>query len=116
MTGGLKLLYVFELDKHLKHHLLPWRRKLKGEKVSIITAHIHESKGSSLQDVLVTGKALLNPVENPVESESDEEILFETYSETEIESSCSSRSSDDANETGSNLDLPVKIPTSTRSG
>ena len=70
LTGGLKLLCVFELDKYLKHHLLPWRCKLKGEKVSIITAHIQESKGSSLQDVLVTGKALLNPVENPAESES----------------------------------------------
>ena len=119
LTGGLKLLYVFELDKYLKHHLLPWRRKLKGEKIAIITAHIHERKGLSLQDVLVTGKALLHPVENPAESkesESDEEILFETYSDTEIESSCSHRSSDDADESESDLDLPVKIPTSTRSG
>jgi hypothetical protein len=120
LTGGLKLLYVFELDKYLKHHSLPWRRKLKEEKVLIITAHVHESKGSSLEEVVVTGKALLRPVENPAdseESESEEEILFETSSYPGCEStSCSSQSSASGDESESDVDLPVRIPTNTRSG
>ena len=121
LTGGLKSLCVFELDKYLKHHSLPWRRKLKPEKVAIITAHIHESKGSSLQDVVVTGKALLHPVENPAdseESESDEEILLETYSDPETESTSSESSGEttESKESDPGVDSPVKILTSTRSG
>ena len=51
---------MFELNKYLRHHSLPWRWKLKEEKTSIV--------GSHLQDVFVTGKVLLCPVESPIES------------------------------------------------
>ncbi|KAG1654258.1 V-type proton ATPase subunit a isoform 1 [Nymphon striatum] len=53
------------------------------KKVAIITAHIHEREGSSLEDVIVTGKALFHPIQEPVDSNEDSEnnkdILLETY-------------------------------------
>ncbi|KAG1650149.1 Popeye domain-containing protein 3 [Nymphon striatum] len=99
LTGGLESLYVFELDKYLKKHSLPWKRKLKPEKVAIITAHIHERKGSSLENVIVTGKALLHPIQEPVDSsgdlENNEDILLETYDKGESNAKSSSEETSD---------------------
>ena len=102
LTGGLNTLYVFELDKYLQKYNLPWKKKLKSEKIATITTHVREIKGDALCDVVVTGKEESN--------ESEEEICQETLSDSD---SSGSESDSESKDSGYNWPL---ITTNTRSG
>ncbi|KAG1674173.1 hypothetical protein GQR58_015211 [Nymphon striatum] len=70
---------------------------------------------SSLEDVIVTGKALLHATQEPVDSSEDSEtnkdILLETYDEIESNAESSSEETSDS----ARLDSPIKISTQTKS-
>ena len=59
MTTGLKSLYVFELDICLKKHSLPYKKKLKNEKIMLITSQLQEARGQTLPTMKVPGQRLL---------------------------------------------------------
>ncbi|KAG1670221.1 hypothetical protein GQR58_017098 [Nymphon striatum] len=93
---------------HLKH--LQYTKELRSHKLK--PKHIHERKCSSLKKVIVTGKALLHPIQEPVDSsedsENNEDILLETYDESE-ESESNAESSSEETSDSATLDSPVKI-------
>ena len=43
LTEGLNSLYVLELVLYWKNHSLPWKKKLKKEKLDLITTHLKET-------------------------------------------------------------------------
>ena len=59
LTEGLNSLYVSELDLYLKNHSLPWKKKLKKEKLELITTHLKETRAEALRAMTVTGQRLL---------------------------------------------------------
>ena len=59
LTEGLNSLYVSELDLYLKNHSLPWKKKLKKEKLELITTHLKETRAEALRTMTVTGQRLL---------------------------------------------------------
>lgn len=94
LTGGLKFLHVFELDTYLKHHSLPWKKKLKTEKIRTITNHLQQTRGQVLQTMTVEGQRLLQPGQNVSDDEEetdgdDIDIVGETWS-SDDERLCSS--------------------------
>ena len=51
LSGGLKSLYVFELDTHLKKHSLPYKKKIKkNEKIGLNNKSSTRSKGTGISD------------------------------------------------------------------
>ena len=65
-------LYVFELDAYLKKHSLPYKKKLKNEKIGLITSHLQEVRGQILATVTVPGQHLLQANKPGTSGDDDE--------------------------------------------
>ena len=77
---------VSELDLYLKNHSLPWKKKLKKEKLELITTHLKETRAEALRTMTVTGQRLLQEPEAVSDDDDDDDkgnntILGETQSE-----------------------------------
>ena len=77
---------VSELDLYLKNHSLPWKKKLKKEKLELITTHLKETRAEALRTMTVTGQRLLQEPEAVSDDDDDDDegnntILGETRSE-----------------------------------
>ena len=70
---------VSELDLYLKNHSLPWKKKLKKEKLEV-----KETRAEALRTMTVTGQRLLQEpeaVSDDDDDEGDDAVLGETRSE-----------------------------------
>ena len=95
---------VSELDLYLKNHSLPWKKKLKKEKLEL-----KETRAEALRTMTVTGQRLLQEPEAVSDDDDDEgnnTILGETRSEES--------ESEEGDE--SEFEPLAKRPCSTRSG
>ena len=113
LTEGLNSLNVLELDLYLKNHSLPWKKKLKKEKLELITTHLKETRAEALRTMTVTGQRLLQEPEAVSDDDDDDDddegnntILGETRSEES--------ESEEGDE--SEFEPLAKRPCSTRSG
>lgn len=104
---------VSELDLYLKNHSLPWKKKLKKEKLELITTHLKETRAEALRTMTVTGQRLLREPEAVSDDDDDDDddegnntILGETRSEES--------ESEEGDE--SEFEPLAKRPCSTRSG
>ena len=102
-----------ELDLYLKNHSLPWKKKLKKEKLELITTHLKETRAEALRTMTVTGQRLLQEPEAVSDDDDDDDddegnntILGETRSEES--------ESEEGDE--SEFEPLAKRPCSTRSG
>ena len=128
LTEGLNSLNVLELDLYLKNHSLPWKKKLKKEKLELITTHLKETRAEALRTMTVTGQRLLQEPEavsddddEDDDDEGDGTVLGETWSEESDseESECEeSENEQSESEEGdeSEFEPLAKRPCSTRSG
>ena len=126
---------VSELDLYLKNHSLPWKKKLKKEKLELITTHLKETRAEALRTTTVTGQRLLQEPEAVSDDDDDDDdddkgnktILGETRSEEseseeseneESESEEADESEESECEKGdeSEFEPLAKRPCSTRSG
>ena len=124
LTEGLNSLYVLELDLHLMNHSLPWEKKLKKEKLHLITTHLKETRAEALRTMTVTGQRLLEEPEavsdddddDDDDDEGDDTVLGETRSEESDseESECEESENEEGDE--SEFEPLSKRPCSTRSG
>ena len=55
LTEGLNSLYVSELDLYLEESLVTLEKKLKKEKLELITTHLKETRAEALRTMTVTG-------------------------------------------------------------
>ena len=97
---------VSELDLYLKNHSLPWKKKLKKEKLEL-----KETRAEALRTMTVTGQRLLQEPEAVSDDDDDDDegnntILGETRSEES--------ESEEGDE--SEFEPLAKRPCSTRSG
>ena len=104
---------VSELDLYLKNHSLPWKKKLKKEKLELITTHLKETRAEALRTMTVTGQRLLQEPEAVSDDDDDDDddegnntILGQTRSEES--------ESEEGDE--SEFEPLAKRPCSTRSG
>ena len=117
LTEGLTSLYVSELDLYLKNHSLPWEKKLKKEKLELITTHFKETRAEALRTMTVTGQRLLQEPEaapdddDDDDDEGDDTALGETRSE---ESESEESECEEGDESA--FEPLAKRPCSTRSG
>ena len=97
----------------MKNHSLPWKKKLKKEKLELITTHLKETRAEALRTMTVTGQRLLQEPEavSDDDDEGDDTVLVETRSE-ESESEESECEEGDKSE----FEPLAKRPCSTRSG
>ena len=71
----------------MKNHSLPWKKKLKKEKLELITTHLKETRAEALRTMTVTGQRLLQEPEavsdddDDDDDEGDDTVLGETWSE-----------------------------------
>ena len=71
----------------MKNHSLPWEKKLKKEKLELITTHLKETRAEALRTMTVTGQRLLQEPEAVSDDDDDDDdegnntILGETRSE-----------------------------------
>ena len=73
----------------MKNHSLPWKKKLKKEKLELITTHLKETRAKALRTMTVTGQRLLQEPEavsdddddDDDDDEGDDTVLGETRSE-----------------------------------
>ena len=123
LTEGLNSLYVLELDLYLMNHSLPWEKKLKKEKLDLITTHLKETRAEALRTMTVTGQRLLQEPEavsddddDDDDDEGDDTVLGETRSEESEseESECEESENEEGDE--SEFEPLSKRPCSTRSG
>ena len=105
----------------MKNHLLPWKKKLKKEKLELITTHLKETRAEALRTMTVTGQRLLQEPEAVSDDDDDDDegydtVLGETRSkESESEESeCEESECEEGNE--SEFEPLAKRPCSTRSG
>ena len=104
---------------YLKNHSLPWKKKLKKEKLELITTHLKETRAEALRTINVTRQRLLQEPEavsdddddDDDDDEGDDTVLGETRSE-ESESEESECEEGDESE----FEPLAKTPCSTRSG
>ena len=125
LTEGLNSLYVSELDLYLKNHSLPWKKKLKKDKLELITTHFKETRAEALRPMTVTGQRLLQEPEAVSDDDDADKgnntVLRETRSEESEseESECQgSENEESESEEGdeSEFEPLAKRPCSTRSG
>ena len=118
-------LYVCELNTYLKKHSLPWKKKLKNEKITTIATHLKETSGPLLASLSIKAGELLfqgnKPTSDDEESDEDEDLLGETWStectESEETSSSDGASSNESDSSGSeHAQSPAKRSCYTRSG
>ena len=71
----------------MKNHSLPWEKKLKKEKLELITTHLKETRAEALRTMTVTGQRLLQEPEAVSDDDDDDDddegnntILGETRS------------------------------------
>ena len=103
----------------MKNQSLPWKKKLKKEKLELITTHLKETRAEALRTMTVTGQRLLQEPEavsdddddDDDDDEGDDTVLGETRSE-ESESEESECQEGDESE----FEPLAKRPCSTRSG
>ena len=101
----------------MKNHSLPWKKKLKKEKLELITTHLKETRDEASRTMTVTGQRLLQEPEavsdddDDDDDDSDDTVLGETRSE-ESESEESECEEGDESE----FEPLAKRPCSTRSG
>ena len=102
----------------MKNHSLPWRKKLKKEKLELITTHLKETRAEASRTMTVTGQRLLQEPgavseddDDDDDDEGDDTVLGETRSE-ESESEESEWEEGDESE----FEPLAKRPCSTRSG
>ena len=98
----------------MKNHSLPWKKKLKKEKLELITTHLKETRAEALRTMTVTGQRLLQEpeaVSDDDDDKGDDIVLGETRSE-ESESEESECEEGDESE----FEPLAKTPCSTRSG
>ena len=110
LTEWLNSLYVSELDLYLEESLVTLEKKLKKEKLELITTHLKETRAEALRTMTVTGQRLLQEPEavsddddDDDDDEGDDTVLGET------------RSEESENEE-SEFEPLAKRPCSTRSG
>ena len=111
LTEGLNSLYVSELDLYLEESLVTLEKKLKKEKLELITTHLKETRAEALRTMTVTGQRLLQEPEAVSDDDDDDDegnntILGETRSEES--------ESEEGDE--SEFEPLAKRPCSTRSG
>ena len=115
LTEGLNSLYVSELDLYLEESLVTLGKKLKKEKLELITTHLKETRAEALRTMTVTGQRLLQEPEAVSDDDDDDDddddegnntILGETRSEES--------ESEEGDE--SEFEPLAKRPCSTRSG
>ena len=99
----------------MKNHSLPWKKKLKKEKLELITTHLKETKAEASRTMTVTGQRLLQEPEAVSDDDDDDDegdgtVLGETRSE-ESESEESECEEGDESE----FEPLAKRPCSTRS-
>ena len=106
----------------MKNHSLPWKKKLKKEKLELITTHLKETRAEALRTMTVTGQCLLQEPEavsddddddDDDDDEGDDTVLGETRSE-ESESESEESECEEGDE--SEFEPLAKRPCSTRSG
>ena len=98
----------------MKNHSLPWKKKLKKEKLELITTHLKETRDEASRTMTVTGQRLLQEPEavcdddddDDDDDDSDDTVLGETRSEES--------ESEEGDE--SEFEPLAKRPCSTRSG
>ena len=103
----------------MKNHSSPWKKKLKKEKLELITTHLKEPRAEALRTMTVTGQHLLQEPEavsdddddDDDDDEGDDTVLGKTRSE-ESESEESECEEGDESE----FEPLAKRPCSTRSG
>ena len=122
LTEGLNSLYVSELDLYLEESLVTLEKKLKKEKLELITTHLKETGAEALRTMTETGQRLLQEPEvvsdddDDDDDEGDDNVLGETRSE---ESECKESESEESEceeVDESEFELLAKRPCSTRSG
>ena len=130
LTEGLNSLYVSELDLYLEESLVTLEKKLKKEKLELITTHLKETRAEALRTMTVTGQRLLQEPEAVSDDDDDDDddddegnntVLGETRSEESEseESECEeSENEESESEEGdeSEFEPLAKRPCSTRSG
>ena len=67
----------------MKNHSLPWKKKLKKEKLELITTHLKETRAEALRTMTVTAQCLLQEPEavsddDDDDDEGDDNVLVET--------------------------------------
>ena len=97
----------------MKNHSLPWKKKLKKEKLELITTHLKETRDEASRTMTVTGQRLLQEPEAVCDDDDEgyDTVLGETRSE-ESESEESECEEGDESE----FEPLAKRPCSTRSG
>ena len=56
----------------MKNHLLPWKKKLKKEKLELITTHLKETRAEASRTMTVTGQRLLQEPEAVSDDDDDD--------------------------------------------
>ena len=103
----------------MKNHLLPWKKKLKKEKLELIITHLKETRAEALRTMTVTGQRLLQQPEAVSDDDDDDDDDDEGYDtvlgETRNEESESEESECEEGDE-SEFEPLEKRPCSTRSG
>ena len=110
LTEWLNSLYVSELDLYLEESLVTLEKKLKKEKLELITTHLKETRAEALRTMTVTGQRLLQEPEAVSDDDDDDKGEDTVLGETRSEES----ESEEGDE--SEFEPLAKRPCSTRSG
>ena len=120
LTEWLNSLYVSELDLYLEESLVTLEKKLKKEKLELITTHLKENRAEALRTMTETGQRPLQEpeaVSDDDDDEGDDNVLGKTRSE---ESECIKESESEESESkeGDEKEFEplAKRPCSTRIG
>ena len=106
MTRELKSLYVFEVEKEALTTPLPCKKKIKKEKIEMITNHNPQTRINELEPTTITGQHLQQIVLcEPVYDEDEEsDVEYNVLGETR----CNESSSDGAT-TSSDDDVDLTL-------
>ena len=122
LTEWLNSLYVSELDLYLEESLVTLEKKLKKEKLELITTHLKETRAEALRNMTETGQRLLQEPEAVSDDDDDDDdegdnyVLGETRSEESESEKSESEESESKEGDEKEFEPLAKRPCSTRSG